>query len=227
MGCCQLKITWTTFAESIKYAVTIVVYNFTKDLPPDFDNQHIDALTSVFVALASGLVTLMLFNILIGFPKVELTWVIGLEPPANSRPELTHRETGICFRYVVTADTYLARWILSRTTKHLVEAQLQFSPIENLRVRKQRYGRETVLNGGCLTTRFKNGLSQGPGADGEISLHLKEPRSISTQIDCSLAIRPLIKGKRKWRAVLLSKCFKTDATIQGFAMKGDSNGSIN
>ncbi|MFB9715591.1 hypothetical protein [Arthrobacter methylotrophus] len=202
------------------------MYNITKGLPPNFGNQQVDALVSIFVALASGLVTLMLFNVLLGFPKVELTWVIGREPPANSRPELTHRETGVCFRYLVTADTYLARWILSLTARHLVEAQLQFSPMENLRIRKQVYGRETALSGGCLTTRFKNGLSKGPGADGEISLHLKEPRSISTKIDCELSVHPLVKDKRSWRALLLSKCFKTDATIEGFAMKGDSIGSV-
>lgn len=219
-----MKPNFATAVDSCKYALTILVYTLTKDLPPSLKNPFIDSSIKVAVALVSGYVTVLLFNAFFGLPKVKLTWIIGNESPASNRPELSHGKngkTGLYFRYEVTAESWVAKRILKWTKTMPIEARIAFSPVENFRLTKQRYGRESAIKGGTLTTKFRNGLHHGHGIDGEISVALKEPGSKSTKIDCKLAMHPSpTNGKTRKRDRLLSKCFKCDASIEGFIFKG-------
>lgn len=219
-----MKPNFSTAVDSCKYAITILVYTLTKDLPPSFQNPFFDGSVKVAVALLSGYVTVLLFNAFFGRPKVKLTWIIGNESPGSNRPELSRGRTGLYFRYEVTAESFVAKKILKWTKTMPLEARISFSPVENFRVTKQRYGRETSIKLGTLTTKFKNGLSHGHGIDGEISVGLKQQGSQSTKIDCKLSMHPSpSNGRTRKRDLLLSKFFTCDASIEGFILKGASD----
>lgn len=218
-----MKPNFSTAVDSCKYAITILVYTLTKDLPPSFKNPIVDSSIKIAVALVSGYITVLLFNAFFGLPKVKLTWIIGNETPGSNRPELSHGKTGLYFRYEVTAESFVAKKILKWTRTMPMEARISFSPVENFRLTKQRYGRESSIKLGTLTTKFRNGLNHGHGIDGEISVGLKQAGSKSTRIDCKLAMHPsLSNGRVRKRDKLLSKCFKCDASIEGFTLKGAS-----
>lgn len=223
MGPRELKHAWKApLAEAIKFTCTILVYNWMKDLPPDFSNQLIDSIAAIGTVLASALVTAVVFNVFLGLPKVQIAWTIGYEPPASNRPELGTGKTGVTFRYKFESQTLLARWLMSLTHKYEMEAQIRFSPVENLAVSDQNCGPETTVANSCVTTRFAHGLRPGDGADGQISLRRKQKRPMSTPVDCTLSIGPSAASRDKRRAKWLSKLFLTDASIEGFVMKGGS-----
>lgn len=218
-----MKNSWKApLAEAIKFTVTILVYNFTKELPPEFGNQLVDSIFAIGTVLASALVTALIFNFLLGLPKIQVAWIIGYEPPASNRPELPTGKTGVSFRYKFESQTMLAKWLMSLTHKYEMEAEIRFSPVENLALSDQNCGPETTVAGSCVTTRFAHGLQPGDGADGQISLRRIQRRKMSTPIDCTLSIRPSAASRGKSRAKLLSKLFLTDASIEGFVMKGGS-----
>lgn len=215
-------------ADSAQYAVAIVLYSLLKRLPPEFDNLWAEVGANLVAAIVSALLALFLYNIFFGRPTVRVVWVVGMEAPANKRPELVNGTPGLVFRYVIEAETKVAKWIVRASESLPLEAVLSFNPSVNLKIRKQRWGTETRKAGTALTTRFKDGLSPGNGPDGEFSLDLKEARAISTPIDCELKLQPLVNGGvqiKKRKARLLAKLYKLDASIDGFVIKGEQSGS--
>lgn len=223
MGSRQLNRSWQApLSEAIKFTCTVVVYNFIKDLPPDFDNQFVESIGAIVTILLSTGLTVGLFHFLVGLPRVEVLWTIGVEPPASNRPELPTGKTGVTFRYRFECDTVLARWLMKLTHSYKMQAEIKFSPSANIAVTDQFCGPETTVTNSCVTTRFEEGMEAGNGADGQISVRRNQRRNISTPVDCSLSIRPMAGFEGKKRAKWLSKLIVTDATVDGFVLKGGS-----
>ncbi len=223
MGLRQLKGSWKEpLTKGIEFTVTILVYNWIKDFPPELDNQLMDSLFSIGTILISACASALVFNFVLGLPRVQVMWIVGQEPPVSNRPEITSPKAVISFRYRFESDTWLAGWFLKQTHKYILEAEIRFSPVENLSVANQLCGPETTVANSCITTRFDNGITAGNGADGEISLRRNQRRKISTPVDCTLSIRPTAAFRGKRSARMLSRLFLTDASIQGFVLKGGS-----
>lgn len=214
-----MKSPWNTVAEATKFAATVLAYSWAKDLPPNLDNQIVDSVIQIAVAIASALGTLLLINALFGRPKMQVEWIVGKQTPKSNRPELRER-TGIFFRYSIAAETSLAVFALWLLRKYRVEARLAFAPSENIQIIEQYLRPASTKTDSVITTRFNDGLQKGNSCDGEFALRLKQGRSWDTSIECSITLHPYGASEGKWFAKLLCRWVNTDPIIEGFVLKG-------
>jgi hypothetical protein len=204
--------------ESVKFAITILVFLVFEKLAPTFHALLVDVLKQTFLALIAGAITYGVTEVFFGRPTAELRWCIRDEIVAFGTPELTIRPGGkqvLQLQLHVVGGAGLARWVCARSRTRPMELTITLHPRDLVIPSKQRFGHDVRVAGNKITFVRTNGLKEGLNDTIEVAFRKRlDGAAMTSPLEFSTELRSTSHTR-----IPFGRLVKIDSSVDGFTVR--------
>lgn len=208
----------TWFVESVKFAVTVLIFLIFEKLAPTFHGLIVDFMKQALLALIAGAITYGVTEVFFGRPTAELRWCVRNEIVASGTPELAIRpggKQGLQLQLHVVGGSGLARWVYARTRTRPMELTITLHPRDLVIPSKQRFGQDVRVVGHKIIFVRANGLKEGLNDTIEVAFRKRhDGAAMTSPLEFSTELRSTSHSR-----IPFGRLVKIHSSVDGFTVR--------